>query len=162
MKPIIFVFTVFFALGLTSAAFAGQACYSKAEAEAEQGLRIHSELMVIGLNCQAMPRFASQNLYGKYRIFTRDHADLIAAYEKILTTYFQRTGSPDPAGSFNTLRTTLANKVSRDAASMRPDLFCVRYAPRIEQASGMDMKAVRKWASTFYPSHPVSSPICDQ
>ena len=35
-------------------AFAAQKCYSAAEAEADQGIRIHSELMVIGLNCQVI------------------------------------------------------------------------------------------------------------
>ena len=36
-------------LGSTSGAYAGDECYSPYEAEAEQGIRIHSELMVIGL-----------------------------------------------------------------------------------------------------------------
>ena len=33
---------------------AGRQCYTHEEAEAEQGIRIHSELMVIALNCQHM------------------------------------------------------------------------------------------------------------
>ena len=39
--------------GFTEVVYAG-ACYSRKEAEAEQGIRIHSELMVIGLNCAHM------------------------------------------------------------------------------------------------------------
>lgn len=137
-------------------------CYSVKEAEAEQGLRIHSELMVIGLNCMAMPLFATQNLYGQYRNFTSEYSTLFEAYEDILLAYYKRNGVRDPQASLNTLRTNLANKISTDAADMRPDLFCVKFAPRIETAGKMSMKEVRKWASTFYPSHPVSKPLCEE
>lgn len=44
----------FILLGLTSASSFAASCYRAGEAEAEQGIRIHSELMVIGLNCQHM------------------------------------------------------------------------------------------------------------
>ncbi len=47
------------------------------------------------------------------------------------------------------------------AAKMKPDLFCNRYAGRIIKASGMDRKTIKKWASTIYPSHPVSNHICE-
>lgn len=139
------------------------ACYTIAEAEAEQGIRIHSELMVIGLNCQHLAKAAgNQNLYMAYRDFTAEHARLFAAYETQLMAYFQRTGVRSPESALNTLRTALANRIANDAARMRPDLFCHRYAPRISKAARMDNRSLRKWASTFYPSHPVSKPICDQ
>ena len=53
-----------------------------------------------------------------------------------------------------------AAKISNDVASMRPDVFCSRYAPRITKASSMGQMDVRRWASTFYKSHPVSKPLC--
>ena len=55
------VFTVIFALALflTNTAAQAEACYSKAEYEAEQGIKIHSELMVIGLTCQNTPEGAA-------------------------------------------------------------------------------------------------------
>jgi hypothetical protein len=136
-------------------------CYSHEEAEAEQGLRIHSELMVIGLNCMAMPLFAPKNLYGKYREFTSEYEDLFKTYEDTLLAYFKKEGGGDPAASLNTLRTSLANKFSTDAADMRPDVFCLKFSPRIEAASEMDLKDVRAWASTFEASNPVSRPLCD-
>lgn len=137
-------------------------CYSNAEAEAEQGIRIHSELMVIGLNCTHMGAKAGINLYGQYRQFTADHGDLIATYEKILLKHFKTTGSRNPEADINTLRTGYANKISKDAAGMRPDIFCSKYAPRVIAASDMQRDDIRKWAATTYASHPVSKPLCSR
>ena len=52
MKKLAVVFG--FVLMLATPAFAG-GCYTAREVEAEQAIRIHSELMVIGLTCIKMP-----------------------------------------------------------------------------------------------------------
>ncbi|NCC22118.1 MAG: hypothetical protein EOM26_06610 [Alphaproteobacteria bacterium] len=135
-------------------------CYSLREAEAEQGIRIHSELMVIGLNCMHLGQEAG--LYQKYQSFTSNYSDLISGYESTLIDYFKRSGHPNPVGSLNLMRTAFANKISSDAARMRPDIFCKRYIPRVSQAAAMNRQEVKQWASTFFPSHPVSQPICEQ
>ena len=137
-------------------------CYTPEEAEAEQGLRIHSELMVIGLNCINMRFTDGTNLYRKYNEFTKANVDIFAGYEKELLAYYTKRGDSDPEASLNTLRTLLANNISNSAARMKPDQFCNRYAGRIFKASDMDRSSLRKWASTIYPSHPVSNPICEQ
>ncbi len=135
-------------------------CYSKAEVEAEQGIRIHSELMVIGLNCQHMGKRYGMDLYSDYRRFTNDHASLFSKYEDILIGFFTRRGDAKPEASLNTLRTNFANNISTDAAAMRPDIFCAKYVPRIEKASVMDRDDIRRWASVVHESHPVSYPAC--
>ena len=137
-------------------------CYTQAEAEAEQGLRIHSELMVIGLNCINMRFQDGTNLYREYNEFTKENIEIFAAYESKLLEYFKRRGDKNPEASLNTLRTLMANNISNSAARMKPDQFCNRYAGRIFKASGMDRGTLKKWASTIYPSHPVSHPICEQ
>lgn len=136
------------------------ACYTQAEAEAEQGLRIHSELMVIGLNCQNMKFRDGTNLYRKYNEFTKLNIDIFADYESRMLDYYRRRGDQDPEASLNTLRTQLANNISNSAARMKPDQFCNRYAGRIFKASAMDRASLKQWASTIYPSYPVSEPIC--
>lgn len=141
-------------------AYAAAECYKLEEAEAEQGIRIHSELMVIALNCQHIHTANGQNLYTAYRAFTQRHIDLFAGYEKTLIDYFTRRGDAAPVASLNDLRTDFANKISTDAARMRPDMFCQRYAPRIVKASAMGDGDLRQWASTVYPAHPVSKPLC--
>ena len=45
----------------------GRQCYTQEEAEAEQGIRIHSELMVIALNCQHMTPKGWKNFYQQYQ-----------------------------------------------------------------------------------------------
>lgn len=135
-------------------------CYSRAEAEADQGIRIHSELMVIGLNCQAIGARHGLNLYGDYRAFTGQHADLFAQYEKILMGFYTKNGGAGKK-QLHDLRTTYANKISKVAASGRPDVFCARNAVRIDKAGAMTHEDLRRWASTLYPTHPVSYPLCN-
>ncbi|PJB71772.1 MAG: hypothetical protein CO093_04490 [Alphaproteobacteria bacterium CG_4_9_14_3_um_filter_47_13] len=143
------------------ASFAASTCYTRAEAEAEQGLRIHSELMVIGLNCIKMNLNDGTNLYRRYNEFTKENIDIFSGYEGRMLEYFKRRGDKNPEASLNTLRTLMANNISNSAARMRPDQFCNRYAGRIFKASSMDHDTLKKWASTIYPSHPVSNPICE-
>jgi hypothetical protein len=136
------------------------ACYTESEAEAEQAIRIHSELMIIGLNCQHRTPADQKNYYLQYKEFTASHGPLFAGYENTLLGYYTRAGFKNPEGELNKLRTQFANKISGDAAKMRPDLFCNYYAPRIPKVRVMNNTQIQKWASTFYRAHPLSQPIC--
>lgn len=149
---IVFAFVIF-----SGQAFA--ACYSNEEIEAEQALRIHSELMVIGLNCQHMIHDKG-NLYILYREFTRKHGSLIRGYEQKLINFYSRQGYSNPEGQLHNLRTKLANAVSQDVARTRPDLFCRRYADRIPQAMQMSGGDVKRWAATSFPGKMLSQPTC--
>lgn len=144
-----------------TAAVGGSKCYRQDEAEAEQAVRIDTELMVIGLNCQGMRSIPGSNsLYTNYRLFNQRHGKLLAEYEARLVGYFLRTGTRDANGALNQLHTEFANKISLEAAHMRPDLFCAQYAPRIGRVSGMTDADIQRWAGTFYPAHPTTRPIC--
>ena len=155
MRMILTFFISFFFTA--TAAFAS--CYGPAEVEAEQGLRIHSELMVIFLNCQHMTH-QNGNLYVQYKDFTRKHQGLIRQYEETMKSYYARNGSPNAEKDINDLRTILANKIATDAARMKPNVFCKYYGDRINQALDMDHAKLRRWASTTFVSHPVSRPVC--
>lgn len=157
----LFVCLLTFLFGIVVFAKASSAaCYTMEQAEAEQGLRIHSELMVIGLNCRHLYSAYPEDLYQKYKRFTSNNGVLFADYEQKLYSFFSQQGK-DPDASINALRTGYANKISSDAATMRPDLFCRMYAPRIDKAMTMSTAEIRKWASTFFPSHPVKYPLCN-
>lgn len=138
-------------------AHASSSCYSAAEFEAEQGLRIHSELMVIGLTCLKMP--GGQGLYGKYQSFTSRHQRLITNYEDTLINYFRRSGAPNPEGQFHTLRTGLANQISKHAIGNVVG-FCQAFSPRLDQALAMDQTKLRRWAQQVWRQSPTSRPIC--
>ncbi len=154
-----FALILLFCFSVSNASFAS--CYSKKEAEAEQGIRIHSELMVIGLNCSHMADANGNNLFKEHRKFTNKHADLFARYENILMDFMRKNGDRSPEKSMHTLRTNFANKISGDAAQMRPDIFCKTYASRIEKATKMDSVSLRKWAAMPFEKHPVSQPLCE-
>lgn len=147
-------------MSLSSVALAA-GCYSPREAEAEQGIRIHSELMVIGLNCAHMADANGNNLYLEHKKFTAKHEDLFATYEKIIMEYMRANGNKNAEKGMHKLRTDFANKISNDAAVMRPDIFCRTFSSRIEKATKMDRTTLRKWAATLYVEHPVSQPLCD-
>lgn len=159
MRPLFLLLAILIFFPMSSMA-AGPGCYSQAEAEADQGIRIHSELMVIGLNCQHMGKRHGENLYKTYREFTARHGKLFATYEKLLINFYRKTGVKNPEASLNTLRTQYANTISNNAAGMRPDVFCATYAPRIQKADQMNEQEVRKWAAAIFPEHPVSRALC--
>lgn len=137
-----------------------EACYTAREFEAEQGVRIHSELMVIGLTCLKMPQ--GRELYGKYQSFTQEHAKLIGGYETDLINYYGRQGAPEPEKKLHALRTSLANQISQRAVSMSMLNFCQQFSPRIDQALSMDDVKIRRWAQRVWPSQPPSEPVCSR
>lgn len=143
----------------TAATAAGPSCYSADEMEAEQGLRIHSELMVIGLTCLRMPSGGPQ-LYSKYQTFTRKNQSLIAGYENDLISYYRRTGMSNPEGKLHTLRTELANEISQHAITMSVSSFCKYYGGRIDRALAMDNGKIRRWAQHNWSSSTTSKPSC--
>ncbi len=144
---------------LSSPAFAGK-CYSPKEVEAEQGVRILSELMVISLNCQHLTPKGQENLYTQYKRFALKHQSLFSGYENTLLRFYDKDGENNPDLHLHQVRTDVANKISKDAALMRPDVFCRAYAPRIAKATRMPEPKIRKWAQTVFPGHPVSRPSC--
>jgi hypothetical protein len=149
------------ALALSLVSLSGaEACYSAKEFEAEQGLRIHSELMVIGLSCLKMPE--GQALYGKYKAFTADNAHLIAGYEADIIHHYIEEGMADPEQKLHTLRTDMANEISRRAVDMSMLSFCQQFSPRIDAALSMDEPKLRHWAQHVWPNQPPSEPVCDE
>ena len=150
---------LFIAAFLVASQTAQAGCYNMSEFEAEQGLRIHSELMVISLNCHKTTH-TNGNLYVQYKDFTRRHQALIGQYEQVLKNYYSRSGSSNAEADINDLRTRLANRISNDAARMKPNAFCKAYGGRITQALGMDQAKLRRWAATPFPGHPSTRPVC--
>ncbi len=154
------LFLLFSIVYFPNSAIAGN-CYSQREAEAEQGIRIHSELMVIGLNCAHMADANGNNLYLEHKKFTNKHSKLFETYETILMDYMRDNGDKKPEKALHKLRTDFANKISNDAAKMRPDIFCKTFSERIERATKMDHDTLRKWSAMKFPSHSVSKPLCE-
>lgn len=155
---------VILCVALISVALCGEAmakCYTSREVEAEQGVRILSELMVISLNCQHLTPKGQENLYTQYKRFALRHEALFSGYEDTLLRFYAAEGQANPDQYLHQVRTDVANKISKDAATMRPDAFCAVYAPRIAKAGKMEEAKIRRWAQTVFPGHPVSHTSCN-
>lgn len=137
-------------------------CLSTVEAEAEQGVKIHSELMVIGLNCQAIGMRNGLDLYGDYQRFTQKHSSLLSKYEAILMNFYKKSGEARPEQSLNFLRTKYANNVSDSVAKNRPDIFCAKYGKRILAMKNYEDIDVRRWAATQAQAANLSYPLCEK
>lgn len=135
-------------------------CYNQRQFEAEQGLRIHSELMVISLTCMKMPMGAG--MYQKYQAFTTKNKHLLVGYETDIIDYFRDNGHAAPEKQFHTLRTSLANQISQHAIKMSTSSFCQNFASRIDSALNMDQAKLRQWASQTWPNSPTTRPVCGQ
>lgn len=133
-------------------------CYSPRQFEAEQGLRIHSELMVISLTCMKMAQ--GSNMYEKYQAFSKKNSALIKSYENDIIDYYRAQGSAAPEKQFHSLRTSLANEISQHAIKMSTGSFCQHFASRIDSALAMDQEKLRRWAQQPWPNSPTSKPMC--
>lgn len=142
----------------TAAEAATSRCYAPKELEAEQGIRIHSELMVIGLTCMKMP--GGPENYTKYQKFTQKNSKLIAQYETDLISHYRKQGNKAAEQKLHTLRTAMANEISQHAISMSTSTFCRKFSPRIGQALAMDKPHLRAWAQHVWPGSPASEPLC--
>ncbi len=156
MRILVFVFCFVF---MSAPAFAG-GCYSAKEAEAEQGIRIHSELMVIGLNCQHMTPRGWKNFYQQYREITSKHKSLFSGYEQTLISYFSKNGSGNAERKIHDMRTNFANETSTNVAQMRPDVFCSTYGVRLPEAARMSRDEFQQWAVSASQTQNLSQPVC--
>lgn len=151
-----FLLAVLFAALIPGAAFAN--CYNEEQLEAEQGIRIHSELMTIALNCQHLAG-AGVELNHQYEQFTRKNVDLIQKYENTMRGFFASEGKNGEA-ELNTFRTMLANRIANEAVRLQPNVFCRAYGGRITQASAMSRDQFKTWARTVFPGYPITRPLC--
>jgi hypothetical protein len=158
MKKIVAAASLALLISFPAWASSGSSCYTPKEIEAEQAIRIHSELMVIGLTCLRMPQ--GQAMYTKYQSFTQKNQRLLAEYENDLISYYRRVGFEQPEKKLHTLRTTIANEISTHAISISVSNFCQTFGPRVDKALQMDQQKIRQWAQQNRASSPSSHPVC--
>lgn len=149
-------------MSVSSAAFAGGAgCYTDAQFEAEQGLRIQSELMVIALTCMKAPG-GGQAMYNKYQSFNSKHRSLINGYEAEIISFMRGNGGNTSEAAINNFKTGLANDISQHAIRTSTASFCKQFGSRVDQALAMDQSKVRRWAQQVWPKSPTSRPLCSR
>jgi hypothetical protein len=108
---------------------AARLCYSPAELQAEQTLRLHSQLMVIAVTCRQGSR--GQDLVRAYAAFTHDNITMLADAEHTLISYYKIRFHDDGISHLDTLRTQLGNESGQESADDTAPLFCRQYRDRV-------------------------------
>ena len=139
-----------------------QACYSRAEHAAEQTIRMHTEMMVVGLTCQqVMPDKKPFNLYHDFTVKNRA---LISNSEAALIDHFRKRGGGNPTRQFDMYRTELANEVSRRAAVIGTPLYCSTFVDRSKAATELTAADIRTLTADEKNAglmHLSAKPLCD-
>lgn len=116
-------------------------CYTPEEYRAEQAVRFHTNLMVVGLYCKAV---LQQNTYATYQDFTRRNQNVIQKQENLLIAYFRQNRMPSPEKALHSMRTDLANKTSLQAGQSIVS-FCKAFAPAYARSKGMIPADFQRW-----------------
>lgn len=153
----------FFAAAPVLAAPTKGPCYSVPEFASEQGIRLHTELMVIGLTCQHMDVPGQMSLFNQYKQFTLKHQTRIQGWEKNLVNYFKRTAKGNPTRLFDSFRTRLANEASQRAIALTTPVFCGTHAPLVAQAMAASIEEIEAGLSPEAPGvRMANAPRCDK
>ncbi|HET8727110.1 MAG TPA: hypothetical protein VFO41_06325 [Alphaproteobacteria bacterium] len=96
------------------------ACLARPEAMADTVIRLHTELMQASLACA--DAYGDPEAYGKYRQFTRRHADILRASRRTMVDHL--SGRGDGEFLFDAYRTALANEESRFLNRFRTERYC--------------------------------------
>ncbi len=97
-------------------------CAPADRAEADQFMRLHTELLVTSLACDAAFGVGDGDLYLQYRRFNQRHADLIIDSQEDLETAFSVGG--DGVAAFNTYRTRMANEEADRLRRLSAPTYC--------------------------------------
>jgi hypothetical protein len=139
------------------------ACYSPKEAAAEQAIRLHSEVMVVGLSCAVA--MGDANLFAKYVDFTSRNAPDLRQHEQAMINFFAHHGEGNAKRRFDNWRTSIANAVSTRAALTSTQLYCnekrdLMTATDASYAFGAE--AVNAMLVTAPEAAITSLPLCNQ
>lgn len=113
-------------------ALAAPTCLTSSEMEAQQAIRMHTELMVIGLTCLR----DGTSAFGHYQRFTNAHASAIRGYEATMIGHLKRAYRDNPTKRFDKMRTDLANEIAQSVVTMSAETFCATSSAKLEQMIG--------------------------
>ena len=116
------------AMPIAGWAAAPRQCYRPAELEAEQLLRLHSELMVITYQCKQGSR--AQDLLTYYNAFTVNNLPALKKAEQTLIEFYKGVYHDDGVAHLDMLRTKLGNEFGQEAADESAPLFCRAFRDR--------------------------------
>ena len=121
-------------------AWAGTSCFTPEQRQAEQWLRLHSEIMVITVTCRQDSY--GQSLSDKYVSFTRKNIRPLHKAEQTLMDYYKATSKRNPIERLDQLRTRLGNEEADRAAKMSAPTFCGFYRDEVAKFEAFPSRAL--------------------
>ena len=112
------------------------ACYPPLEQEAEQLVRLHSQLMVITLSCRTTSD--GTPLPPAYQKFTKTYLQNIKDAERALINWHRKNNGGNGISRLDRLRTEFSNEYSRTLALLTPARYCEAYRNYVAQAANFD------------------------
>ncbi|WP_148219786.1 hypothetical protein [Azospirillum sp. B510] len=142
---------------------AAPACYNRAEHAAEQLMRMHTEMMVVGLTCRTV--MPDKKPFDLYQDFSVKNRALLSSSEASLISYYKRSGAGGNATrQFDMFRTELANEISRRAATIGIPQYCANFVDRSAAAKDLtadDLRTLTSDEKNAGLMHLASRPLCD-
>ncbi|WP_044553509.1 hypothetical protein [Azospirillum lipoferum] len=142
---------------------AAPACYNRAEHAAEQMMRLHTEMMVVGLTCRTV--VPDKKPFDLYQDFSIKNRALLSNSEASLISYYKRAGSGGNATrQFDMFRTELANEISRRASTIGIAQYCANFVDRSVAAKDLtpeDLRILTADEKNAGLMHLASRPLCD-
>lgn len=138
------------------------ACYNRAEYAAEQMMRLHTEMMVVGLTCRTV--VPEKKPFDLYQDFSIKNRALLSNSEASLIAFYKRSGGGNATRQFDMFRTELANEISRRAATIGIPQYCANFVDRSAAAKDLtpeDLRILTTDEKGAGLMHLASRPLCD-
>lgn len=120
---------IFLTISYLPAFASNSQCYSPNEVQAEQLLRLHSELMVITVTCAQSS--SGDSLVPLYTGFTHTNLSALHQAEQTMMNYYKTNFSGKPVDSLDRLRTRLGNEYGQKIADLSAPEFCKRFRDKV-------------------------------
>ena len=121
-------------------------CYTQKQFRAEQALRFHTKLMIVGMLCQGS---FQADTYTDYKSFTTRNQTVIRDQENKLINYFTNTKQPNPERALHGMRTDLANYISQQATQSIAE-FCKSNKDLWQQSLAMQSNDFKSWIEKLH------------
>ncbi len=152
------ILALIFAMLSAMPAHAAGRCYASEEMQAEQLLRLHSELMVITVTCKQGA--TGRDLVRPYVGFTQRHTKAIQKAEATLMRYYAKTYGEDGTSRLDKLRTKLANEFGQVVADESAPVFCARARDKVLALYDSPSKTVLEDNIRSYRASLSYEPLC--
>ncbi|SMF87516.1 hypothetical protein SAMN02982917_6304 [Azospirillum oryzae] len=138
------------------------ACYNRAEYAAEQMMRLHTEMMIVGLTCRTV--VPDKKPFDLYQDFSVKNRAMLSNSEASLIAFYKRSGGGNATRQFDMFRTELANEISRRAATIGIPQYCANFVDRSVAAKDLtpdDLRTLTTDEKGAGLMHLASRPLCD-